>query len=48
MNTIIACRRVARAALLLACAGLAVNVVAAPLEPVMSLAKKKRRRCSTR
>ena len=36
------CRRIARAALLLACAGLALNAGAAPLEPVMSLAAKEK------
>ena len=42
MNTLIARRQVVRAALLLACAGLALNVCAAPLEPVMSLAAKEK------
>jgi glutamate carboxypeptidase len=42
MNTNTACRRFARAVLLLTCASLSLDAVAAPLEPVMSLATKEK------
>jgi glutamate carboxypeptidase len=42
MNMNFVCRRLVRAALLLACAGFAFDAFAAPLEPVMSLATKEK------
>src|ERR1700716_2413994 len=42
MNTYLDCRRIVRAALLVVGAGIFVTASGAPLEPVMSLAKKEK------